>query len=55
MNLNRGNCTGTRQRDQALTGRVWNGAIQNYWNEIAQTASLVAALTTAQTRASSRC
>jgi hypothetical protein len=25
--------------DQALTGRFWNGAIQNYWNEIAQTAS----------------
>ena len=22
--------------DQALTGRFWNGAIQNYWNEIAQ-------------------
>ena len=21
--------------DQALTGRFWNGAIQNYWNEIA--------------------
>ena len=26
--------------DQALTGRFWNGAIQNYWNEIAQTLSL---------------
>jgi len=26
--------------DQALTGRFWNGAIQNYWNEIAQTVSL---------------
>jgi hypothetical protein len=25
--------------DQALTGRFWNGAIQNYWNEIAQTAT----------------
>src|SRR5258708_368462 len=24
--------------DQALIGRFWNGAIQNYWNEIAQTA-----------------
>jgi hypothetical protein len=23
-----------------LTGRFWNGAIQNYWNEIAQTATL---------------
>ena len=26
--------------DQALTGRFWNGAIQNYWNEIAQTLSV---------------
>jgi membrane-associated phospholipid phosphatase len=26
--------------DQALTGRFWNGTIQNYWNEIAQTAAL---------------
>jgi hypothetical protein len=34
--------------DQALTGRFWNGAIQNYWNEIAQTASLGHQLTTAQ-------
>ncbi len=34
--------------DQALTGRFWNGAIQNYWNEIAQTASLADHLTTAQ-------
>src|ERR1700726_707651 len=34
--------------DQALTGRFWNGAIQNYWNEIAQTASLAHALTTVQ-------
>jgi len=24
--------------EQALTGHFWNGAIQNYWNEIAQTA-----------------
>jgi len=35
--------------DEALTGRFWNGAIQNYWNEIAQTASLDRRLTTAQT------
>jgi hypothetical protein len=35
--------------DQALTGRFWNGAIQNYWNEIAQTATLGHQLTTAQT------
>jgi len=38
----------TAAADQALTGRFWNGAIQNYWNEIAQTASLAHALTTAQ-------
>jgi len=35
--------------DQALTGRFWNGAIQNYWNEITQTATLAHGLTTAQT------
>jgi hypothetical protein len=34
--------------DQALTGRFWNGAIQNYWNEIAQTAALAAKLNTAE-------
>jgi hypothetical protein len=34
--------------DEALTGRFWNGAIQNYWNEIAQTASVANGLTTAQ-------
>src|SRR4029077_19652482 len=34
--------------DQALTGRFWNGAIQNYWNEIGQTAALVQRLTTAE-------
>ena len=34
--------------DQALTGRFWNGTIQNYWNEIAQTAAIANALTTAQ-------
>jgi hypothetical protein len=34
--------------DQALTGRFWNGAIQNYWNEITQTATLERELTTAQ-------
>ena len=38
----------TATADQALTGRFWNGAIQNYWNEIAQTASLLGSLTTAQ-------
>ncbi|MBV9264841.1 MAG: vanadium-dependent haloperoxidase, partial [Acidobacteriaceae bacterium] len=35
--------------DQALTGRFWNGPIQNYWNEIAQTAALAGNLNTAQT------
>jgi hypothetical protein len=34
--------------DQALTGHFWNGAIQNYWNEITQTAALGNHLTTAQ-------
>jgi len=34
--------------DEALTGRFWNGAIQNYWNEITQTAALAHHLTTAQ-------
>jgi hypothetical protein len=34
--------------DQALIGRFWNGAIQNYWNEIAQTAVHAHHLTTAQ-------
>ena len=39
----------TATTDQALTGRFWNGAIQNYWNEITQTAAIANALTTAQT------
>jgi hypothetical protein len=34
--------------DQELTGRFWNGAIQNYWNEITQSAVLAHKLTTAQ-------
>ena len=38
----------TASADQALTGRFWNGAIQNYWNEIAQTLSGTHNLTTAQ-------
>jgi hypothetical protein len=33
--------------DEALTGRFWNGAIQNYWNEIAQSAAVAHELTTA--------
>jgi hypothetical protein len=38
----------TATPDEAETGRFWNGAIQNYWNEISQTASLAHNLTTAQ-------
>jgi membrane-associated phospholipid phosphatase len=34
--------------DQVLIGRFWNGAIQNYWNEITQTAVHAHHLTTAQ-------
>jgi hypothetical protein len=38
----------TATADQQLIGQFWNGAIQNYWNEIAQTASLAHHLTTAE-------
>ncbi len=38
----------TATADEALTGRFWNGAIQNYWNEISQTFSLAHGLTTGQ-------
>jgi len=38
----------TATADQALTGRFWNGAIQNYWNEITQTAALGHHLNTAR-------
>jgi PAP2 superfamily len=38
----------TATADEALTGQFWNGAIQNYWNEIAQTASLANDLTAAE-------
>jgi hypothetical protein len=37
----------TATADEALTGRFWNGAIQNYWNEITQTASQTHNLRTA--------
>jgi hypothetical protein len=37
----------TATPDEALTGLFWNGAIQNYWNEIAQTVSDVRHLSTA--------
>jgi hypothetical protein len=40
--------TTTATPDEALTGKFWNGAIQNYWNEISQTASLAHNLTTPQ-------
>jgi hypothetical protein len=38
----------TATADQMLTGHFWNGAIQNYWNEIAQTAAIEHKLTTAE-------
>jgi hypothetical protein len=38
----------TATADQALTGKFWNGAIQNYWNEISQSAAQAHELTTAQ-------
>ena len=37
----------TASADEMLTGRFWNGAIQNYWNEIAQTAAIELGLSTA--------
>jgi len=40
--------TTTATPDEVLTGKFWNGAIQNYWNEISQTASLAHNLTTPQ-------
>jgi len=39
----------TATADQQLIGRFWNGAIQNYWNEITQTAAQARHLSTAQT------
>ena len=30
----------TRSPDQTVIGKFWNGKIQNYWNEIAQTAAI---------------
>ena len=32
--------------DEALTGKFWNGAIQNYWNEISQSAAIAKELDT---------
>ena len=38
----------TATADQQVIGRFWNGAIQNYWNEIAQKAAQDRGLSTAQ-------
>jgi len=38
----------SRSGEQTEIGRFWGGAIQNYWNEIAQTAAAAHHLTTAQ-------
>jgi hypothetical protein len=38
----------TATADQALIGRFWNGPIQNYWNEITQSAAQAHHLSTAQ-------
>jgi len=38
----------TRTPDQALIGNFWNGNIQDFWNEIAQTAALAHHLNLAQ-------
>lgn len=40
--------SGAATVEQELIGRFWNGAIQNYWNEIAQSASLAHHLSTAE-------
>jgi hypothetical protein len=40
--------TTTATSDEIVIGKFWNGAIQNYWNEISQTASIAHSLTTAQ-------
>src|SRR5215469_2451190 len=42
------NNSATATAAQMLTGQFWNGTIQNYWNEIAQTASLAHNLSTAE-------
>lgn len=38
----------TATPEQVLIGQFWNGAIQNYWNEITQTAAQARHLSTAQ-------
>jgi hypothetical protein len=43
------NTSTARTADQTLIGRFWGGAIQNYWNEIAQTAALARGLDVART------
>jgi PAP2 superfamily len=47
--VNSTTATATATADQMLTGRFWNGAIQNYWNEITQTPALGHNLNTART------
>ena len=38
----------TRTADETVIGKFWGGAIQNYWNEITQTAALAHHLSTAK-------
>lgn len=42
------NTSTVRTADQSLIGRFWGGAIQNYWNEITQTAALAHGLDVAR-------
>jgi len=42
------NTSSVRTADQTLIGRFWGGAIQNYWNEIAQTAAVGSGLDVAR-------
>jgi hypothetical protein len=42
------NTSSVRTADQTLIGRFWGGAIQNYWNEIAQTAAVARGLDVAR-------
>jgi hypothetical protein len=42
------NTSTVRTADQTLIGRFWGGAIQNYWNEIAQTAAVAGRLDVAR-------
>jgi PAP2 superfamily protein len=42
------NTSSIRSADQTIIGRFWGGAIQNYWNEIAQTAAVARKLDIAE-------